>query len=472
MSQFFIGRALELARLHDISKLAKPSMVVITGRRRIGKSRLVHEFARSQAFLSFSGIAPASSSTAQDQRDAFARSLFNQLKIPPFTFEDWSEGFDHLAAHLSEMPTIVLFDEISWMGDKDPLFIAKLKNWWDLKLQNFPWLTVVLCGSVSTWIEKNIIKSTALFGRISLKIHLEELSLPESYEFLRKKGFQGSDYEVLKILAVMGGVPWYLEQIDPHYNADHNIQRLLLSPNGPLYDEYSHIFHDLFSAKGTIYQSITESLATGMKTLKQLREETHYSNSGVFGDYLQNLVISGFVDEHPQWSLKSESPAKNSLFRLKDNYLRFYLRYLAKKRRLSGSVQAASLESLPGWDSIMGLQVEALLLNNRKFIHEKLGLSSIVASGPYQQQKTKARHGCQIDYLIQTDTKTLYLCEFKFSRKAIGVEVLESMQSKVKALEIPRGVGVCLVLIHCSHITKNLDLSDALYRVIGIEDLL
>jgi AAA+ ATPase superfamily predicted ATPase len=262
---------------------------VITGRRRIGKSRLVQEFAAGKKFLSFSGIAPASSSTAQDQRDAFARSLFTHFHLPPFTFQDWSDGFEHLSLHLSEEPTVILLDEISWMGHKDPLFIAKLKNWWDLKLQQFPHLTVVLCGSVSTWIEKNILKSTALFGRISLKIQLEELPLPESYEFLRKKGFQGSTYEILKILSVMGGVPWYLEQVDPHYTADQNIQRLLFSQNGILYDEYTHIFHDLFSSKGIIYQSIVESLALGMKTLKQLKEDTHYSNSGAFGQYLKNL---------------------------------------------------------------------------------------------------------------------------------------------------------------------------------------
>ena len=68
-----------------------------------------------------------------------------------------------------EEKTVILFDEISWIGDKDPTFLPKLKAWWDMTLQEYPNLMLILCGSVSTWIEKNIINSTAFFGRISLK---------------------------------------------------------------------------------------------------------------------------------------------------------------------------------------------------------------------------------------------------------------------------------------------------------------
>ena len=213
MTQFFIGRVNELSKLQDLEKTLRPKLVVITGRRRVGKSRLVREYAKHKKFICFSGVAPLKKTSAQDQRDVFAHQLYTHFNIPPFTFKNWSDAFDQLSFHLSkDEQTIILFDEISWMAHKDPLFISKLKNWWDMKLQDFPHLTLILCGSVSIWIEKNIIKSTALFGRISLKITLEELSLAESYSFLKKVGFHGSDYEILKILSVTGGIPWYLEQ--------------------------------------------------------------------------------------------------------------------------------------------------------------------------------------------------------------------------------------------------------------------
>jgi hypothetical protein len=77
------------------------------------------------------------------------------------------------------------------MGSKDPTFIPKLKIWWDLVLQNRPLITLILCGSISTWIDKNIINSKALFGRVSLYLELTELPIPQCREFLNLQGFKG-----------------------------------------------------------------------------------------------------------------------------------------------------------------------------------------------------------------------------------------------------------------------------------------
>jgi AAA+ ATPase superfamily predicted ATPase len=450
-------------------------LVTITGRRRIGKSRLAAEFGKKQIFIPFSGLAPVEGSSAQDQRDAFAKQFYSHFKIPPLTFLDWSDALDNLTKQLTKAPTVILFDEISWMAHKDPLFISKLKNWWDMSLQEYPHLTLILCGSVSTWIEENIIKSTALFGRISLKIDLKEFSLPESYTFLKRLGFKGSNYEILKILSVTGGVPWYIEQINPQFSADSNIARLFLDQDGILHNEYHHIFHDLFAKKGGIYTNILDKLSTGMKTLQQLKAETEYSNSGTMSHYMNNLVISGFIDEHESWSFKSEKPLRQTTYRLRDNYLRFYLKYIAP-RKLAGYTNngEVSLDNLPGWSGIMGLQVENLLLNNRDFITKAIGTKGgeIVAAGPYYQKATKAHKVCQIDYLIQTRSKNLYLCEVKFSLRELDTSIIESIEAKSKALTIPRGLGLCPVLIHFGGVANSLVESGYFYRVLDINDLL
>ena len=198
-----------------------------------------------------------------------------------------------------------MLDEISWMGSKDPTFIPKLKVWWDIHLQNYPNLTLILCGSVSTWIEKNILKSTSLFGRISLQIDLDELSLANSYKLLRSIGVSYSDYDTLKILSITGGVPWYLEQIDPHKTADENIRNLCFESEGIFVHEFDRIFHDLFTSRNPIYQEIVQKLASGMKTLRQLRQDLDFAHSGSFGEHLSVLRISGYVTQHPHWSLKT-----------------------------------------------------------------------------------------------------------------------------------------------------------------------
>jgi hypothetical protein len=103
------------------------------------------------------------------------------------------------------------------MGSLDPTFLGKLKNAWDLQFSNNSKLILILCGSVSSWIEKNIIKSTGFLGRPSLYLTLEALPLSDCDHFWDGKGHGISIYEKLKILSVTGGVPRYLELINPHH---------------------------------------------------------------------------------------------------------------------------------------------------------------------------------------------------------------------------------------------------------------
>ena len=117
-TQVFIGRKNELDRLKAIHKKKTPNLVVVKGRRRVGKSRLIHFFASScseNRLWDFAGLAPQEGIDAQSQRDHFARQLATHLKLPPFTFQDWTDAFQHLSSPIKS-GDIILFDEISWMG--------------------------------------------------------------------------------------------------------------------------------------------------------------------------------------------------------------------------------------------------------------------------------------------------------------------------------------------------------------------
>ena len=134
----FVGREAELKRLDELSKSDRACLAVIKGRRRIGKSRLAEEFGSGKIFWSFNGLAPTKGVTAQDQRDAFAHQLMALFGVSLPIFTDWSDIFAYLSKQLTKKTTVILFDEISWMGSKDPTFISKLKIWWDMVLQNHP----------------------------------------------------------------------------------------------------------------------------------------------------------------------------------------------------------------------------------------------------------------------------------------------------------------------------------------------
>ncbi len=474
-SHAFIGRLNELERLEILYKKQAPSLVVVKGRRRVGKSRLITEFAHKHhenKFWDFSGLAPQEGVNAQSQRDHFARQLATLLNVSPFTFHDWSDAFEYLGKHLSP-GDLVLFDEISWMGCADPSFIPKLKAWWDK--QAVP-VIVVFCGSVSTWIEDNILKSTAFFGRINLTITLEPLIIPDSASLLNASGFRGSAYDVYKLLSILGGIPWYLEQVSAGQTADNLISQLCFEKDSLLVLEFDRIFHDLFNVKGETYKKILDVLKDGMKTLAEIRTAIGFSHSGTLSDFMTHLITAGFVKKQDLWSFKTTATLKQSLYRICDPYMRFYLKLIEPQRNKIdlGGFQGMPLSQLPGFDAHIGLQLEQLLLQNRVQLLESIGLSvgDIVADGPYRQTKTTTRSGCQIDYLVQTITRNLFICEFKFKRRELGIEIIDQMKDKVQALKVPRGFACIPVLFHIGGVSSAVATSDYFYRIVDIVDFL
>ena len=473
----FVGRKHELSLLNDLLEKKVASLVVIRGRRRIGKSRLVQEFAQHKKYYVFSGLPPTNNTTAQSQRDEIARQLALQSDIPEVKVDDWSKLFLLLAKEVKKGRAIILFDEISWMGSKDPDFLGKLKNAWDLYFKSNPKLILILCGSVSSWIEKNIISSTGFFGRISLKLTLGELPLNDCNVLLHKIGFNRSAQEKFHILSVMGGVPWYIELINPAYSATENIKRLCFEKDGLLTDEFKFIFHDLYGRRSEICKKIVEYLAQGPVEYSEIASALNYSSSGALSDYLEDLLESGFIARDYVWSLKSGKDKKRlSKFRLSDNYLRFYLKYIAprlsqiKKDQLSTALPS----SLPNWDGVMGLQFENLVLNNRKKIHQWLMLKpeEIVSDNPYFQRKTEKQKGCQIDYLIQTRYNTLFSCEIKFSRNEINISIVNEMKEKLSRVLLPQGFVLLPVLIHSSGVSQELRDSGYFFKIIDFSQLL
>ncbi|MBS0236669.1 MAG: ATP-binding protein [Proteobacteria bacterium] len=471
----FIGREKELQYLQQHLARGRSSLVVIKGRRRIGKSRLVTEFAaksKGARLWNFSGLAPEIAVDAQSQRDHFSMQLVAHLQIPPPIFKDWTEAFYYLSKHVQK-GDIVLFDEISWMGSHDPTFIPKLKDWWDKLHTAF---MLILCGSVSIWIEENILNSTALFGRINLILILMPLTIPESMELMQAAGFKGSEYNAYKLLSIFGGVPWYLGQVTLGMSADEIIKELCFKKGGVLVVEFDHIFHDLFNGHGSVYRKILDALQGGAKTLAEIRDFIDFAYSGTLSQLMENLITAGFVQKRRLWAFATGKAKKQSLYRICDPYIRFYFKMIAPLRNKidMGSLDDIPLSSIPGIDAHMGLQLEYLLLQNRKILLERVGISPIdvVNDGPYRQSHTSRYKGCQIDYLVQTVTKNIFIYEFKFVRGDLDFEIITAMQNKIAALKVPKGYAVVPVLFYMGWMTPAIASAGYFYRTIDIADFL
>ncbi len=474
----FIGRKEELPLLKDLLNKKSASLIAIKGRRRIGKSRLLEEFGHSlKKTFTFSGLPPSDKTTEKSQKDEFAGQLRRQINTEsPIQADDWGDLFWQLSNHAKQGAVLIILDEISWMGSLDPDFLGKLKNAWDLYFSKNDNLILAICGSSSAWIDKNILSSTGFLGRESLTLTLEELPLYDCAEFWDFENKKVSSHEKLKLLAVSGGIPRYLENINPTLSAEENIHRMCFDRSGILFNEFEKIFSDLFSSKNILYKNIVSSLANGIADQATICKHIGLKSGGDVSDYLEDLIKSGFISRDFTWNIKTTKTSNLSHYRLKDNYSRFYLKYINPNRAKieAGNMKTVPLSSLPGWYSILGLQVENLAVSNRLLIKAALQipLSDVVCDNPFFQKKNTSQPGCQIDYLIQTKHNNLYICEIKYSKNEIGTQIIDEMNEKIKRLRIPKHFSYRTVLIHVNGISESLEESQYFSHVIDMNDFL
>ena len=474
--KMFVGREKELSQLKNRMTKRSASFVVIRGRRRIGKSRLMAEFSKefSKKYL-FTGLPPRKNQTAQKQREEFVRQMQKQ-GLPAMKGEDWGDIFWALGQFCEKDPTLIVLDEISWMGSKDKDFLGKLKIAWDEYFEKNPKLILIVASSISSWIDRNILKNTGFFGRVDLTLTLKELSIKNCVKFWGKRGKSVTAYEKLKLLAVTGGVPKYLDAIDPKKTAEENIQELCYKDSGLLFNEFDNIFHDLFSKRGRLYKKIVELLAERHSlNQEEICRGLNRQRGRAISEYLDDLVTAGFLKDDHSWDFRTCKISPLRKYRLSDNYLRFYLKFIHPRREevLSGKFEQGSLFSHMNWESIMGLQFENLVVHNRDSLLNALHImrEDYIFDGPYFQTKTKNKDGCQIDYLIQAKG-TLHVCEVKFSKNPVGTQVIEEVQKKIEALVIPKYVSYRPVLIHVGGVTEEVIYRDYFSKIIDWTEFL
>ena len=473
----FTGRQYYLESLEALWRKRTASLVVVSGRRRIGKSALVEQFAaRSKCrFIEIEGLAPEGRGEKGRQLRNFATRLAKATGGVTARAETWAEAFDALDAAVRAEGggrTVVFLDEISWMGEGDADFPALLKNAWDTQLSRHGRLILVLAGSVSAWIRENILNSKAFVGRVSLDITLGELPLANCRDFWGRAADRVSAWEMLDVLSVTGGVPKYLEEVDPGLGADENIRRLCFRPEGYLFRDFENLFGDVFGAAAA-KRKILGALAEGPASVTDLAKRFGVRPNGHFGDDLRDLELAGFVSGVAGRNPATGGAMREVKYRLKDNYTRFYLKFVEPKREAiaAGLFRFSSLVRLPGWDAVMGLQFENLVLNQLKTLCGLIdfGPRLVTSAAPYWRRKSGSSPGVQVDLLLQTP-KSMYVVEVK--RKAIiGVDIEDEVQRKVERLGASRDVSVRTVLVYAGTLAPEVEENGYFDHLIPAENL-
>ncbi|MCQ2098164.1 MAG: AAA family ATPase [Fibrobacter sp.] len=473
----FVGRKAELERLQTLWNKSVASLVTIRGRRRIGKSTLVLEFAkRSKAsFIKLEGLQPVDGVSNTTQLAAFDRQLSRQIKGNRTPSATWFDAFGTLEKSLPKKGrVIVLLDEISWMGKFDSGFAGELKQAWDNWFSKRENLIVFLCGSVSSWIDKKIVKSKAFLGRPSMNLVLQELPLNECIEFWGRSAKRISTREIVDVLSVTGGVPEYLENINPALSADENIKALCFRSGALLVSEFEDIFNDTLDANLGTKRKMLYALSERKLTATEIADELHLKNNGHVSDNLSELELAGFIVRDDGVNPATGKRSNLGKYRIKDNYTRFYLKYIEPKKSLieKDAFRFMSLEQLPAWNSILGLQFENLVISNLSALLHQIGLNNalITSASPYVQNKTARQQGCQIDLLIQT-AKCAYLVDMK-RRNVIDESVVDEVEEKMNRLKLKKGVSLRPVLVYEGNLSKRVSADAFFSHIISADSLL
>ena len=274
--------------------------------------------------------------------------------------------------------------------------------------------------------------------------------------------------DLLDVLSVTGGVPRYLEEINPALSASENVRRMCFTPDGPLFKDFSALFSEVFGDNAKVKRDILRTLTGKSLTLCEISDALGVERGGSLSENLDELAEAGFIAKDFVLNPKTWKKSRAVRYRLCDNYARFYLKYIEPNidEIKDGKFEFEQIPELKNWQTIMGLAFENLVLNHVLDFKESLHLggAQIRAAAPFLKP---GKDGVQIDLLIQTD-ETMYIVEVK-RRKVIDAGIIDEVKEKVRAIRKPRDVSIRKGLIYEGELSPAVRRSGYFDALVDIE---
>lgn len=432
MQNILIGREKERTILQKVLKSARAEMVAVVGRRRVGKTFLVHTVYRNHIDFEVTGIQDA---TRKEQLQNFMLQLakFSKGSFPQTQPKNWLEAFSFLTQFLElkqkKDKLVVFLDELPWLATHRSGFLKGLSYFWNSwAVQQH--IVVVICGSATSWMIRKVIHHKGgLHNRITKRINLLPFTLPETEAFLKSKHFNFERYQILHLYMAMGGVPHYLEEIEGGKSAAQNINEICFAPNGMLRDEFSKLYVSLFE-NAEIHTEVVRALAKKRKglTRSEIVESASLSAGGGLTKVLEELLHSGFISVYLPFGKKK----KDSLYRLTDEYSFFYLQFIENNRNQGTNIwqQLSQTQSYISW---AGYTFESICLKHLPQIKKKLGISGVfTTASTFIKKGNEGEKGTQIDLLVDRNDHVINICEMKFYNAALTISKSYAMELRNK----------------------------------------
>lgn len=444
-----IGRKREIEELEQAYVSDESKFVAIFGRRRIGKTFLVREVLSNRFSFAYSGMANVST---KEQLQRFYLTLkdtgYEGAAVP----RNWIEAFymlEQLLKNMGEGKKVVFLDELPWMDGPQSSFLPAFENFWNGWASARKDILLVVCGSATSWMIKNILKNRGgLHNRLNNQIHLQPFNLHECELYADSLMLPMSRYEMMEAYMIFGGIPFYWSLLDRGKSFAQNVDSLFFGRNAKLKNEFKELYASLFK-KPEIYVEIITAL--GKKKAGMTRDEiistAKLKTSGKISKYLEDLENCGFIRRYQAIGAKT----KNALFQLIDNFTLFHFRFMDGKnvtdKNYWSKIQTASVYS-----SWCGLAFERVCLLHSEQIKKALGIGGVITNEySWRTSPSDGEPGAQIDLLIDRSDKSINICEIKYTDGLFTIDkkYAESLRNKVaqfrRVTKTKKGVAITMI---------------------------
>jgi hypothetical protein len=406
-----IARKKERQRLDKLLQSQSAEFLAIYGRRRVGKTFLIREHFKKKICFELTGLQQGK---LKEQLAYFHEELERRSKTKHKLPESWQGAFKQLRLHLEKLrgtkKRVLFFDEIPWLDSHRSGFKKALDHFWNSYLSRDPSYILIISGSAASWIVKNVINNKGgLHNRITCApIRLEPFKLGEIEAFLQSNRVSLTRYDMISLAMVMGGIPMYLNDVEPGQSADQAIKAICFNRQGRLRNEFSNLYASLFDNPER-HLDIVKELAKHPQGRTRTQLSKAYTSGGRLSRTLFELEEASFITQHEPFGGKTNG----AVYRLTDEYSLFYLKWIDGKGIAGGN--AFFNTGTHAWQAWSGYALEALAFKHIEQILNALqigGLQVTVHSWVHRKNATWPK-GAQIDLLLDRPDNTINLIEIK-----------------------------------------------------------
>lgn len=429
--QQIIGRKAEIEILQSALDSPKSEFIAVTGRRRIGKTFLINTFFENKICFYLTGV---QNQPIKMQLKAFSSELARRKKAFTPTPSDWMEAFNMLRDYVEGIQTdqkkVIFIDELSWIDTQRSGFLQIFAHFWNSWAAWERNIILVVAGSSSSWIIKKIYNDTGgLHNRVTKRLWLEPFKLTDTEAFLQHKNIHLSRYDIALIYMALGGVPFYLNELQAGESATQAIDRLCFAPGGMMKTEFENLYASIFN-KPEHHLQIVKTLAQhpyGMER-NDLIKAANIPNSGNISKVLEELTTTGYI----QYLIPFGKKSNGGKYVLADFYSRFYLNFVANNQ--NSWLHQMESQTYKTW---CGLSFEWLCHYHKKEILYALGIGGVRTKTNYLTIKNEAgKMVAQIDMLIERADNAYNLCEIKFSNDVYTLDKNEAEAIRKKMFHL------------------------------------